>query len=61
MNTYTFYLKNGLTFKIKAESIKTTINAITGKIVGYEVKSIKNFMDVDISEIVAIVEDLVEE
>lgn len=61
MKTFTFYLKNGLTFKIKAESMKTKTNTLTGAIVGYEVKSLKNFMDVDITEVIAIVEDLEEE
>ena len=60
MRTYTFYLKNGLTFKVKAESIKTTISTITGGIVGYEIKGMKNFIEVNITEVVAIVEDLEE-
>lgn len=61
MKIYTFYLKNGLAFKIKAESVKTTTNTLTGQIVGYEIKGLKNFLEVDINEVVAIVEDLVEE
>ena len=60
MKIYTFYLKNGLAFKIKAESVETT-NTLTGQIVGYEIKGLKNFLEVDINEVVAIVEDLVEE
>lgn len=61
MKTYTFYLKNGLTFKVKAESIKTTTSTITGEIVGYEIKSLKNFVEVKLNEVIAIVEDLLEE
>lgn len=61
MKTYTFYLKNGLTFKVKAESIKTTTSTLTGQVVGYEIKGLKNFLEVNIGEVVAIVEDLVEE
>lgn len=60
MRTYTFYLKNGLTFKVKAEGIKTTTSTITGGIVGYEIKGMKNFIEVNITEVVAIVEDLEE-
>ncbi len=60
MKTFTFYLDNGLSFKVKAESIKTTTNLI-GKITGYEIKSLKNFVEVDINKIIAIVEDLTEE
>lgn len=60
MKTFTFYLDNGLSFKVKAESIKTTTN-LMGKITGYEIKSLKNFVEVDINKIIAIVEDLTEE
>lgn len=60
MKTFTFYLDNGLSFKVKAESIKTTTN-LMGEITGYEIKSLKNFVEVDINKIIAIVEDLTEE
>lgn len=58
MKIFTFYLKNGLTFKVKAESIKTTTSTLTGEIVGYEIKSLKNFVEVNICEVIAIVEDV---
>lgn len=58
MKIFTFYLKNGLTFKVKAESIKTTTSTLTGAIVDYEIKSLKNFVEVDIGEVIAIVEDV---
>lgn len=58
MKIFTFYLKNGLTFKVKAESIKTTTSTLTGAIVGYEIKSLKNFVEVNIGEVIAIVEDV---
>lgn len=58
MKIFTFYLKNGLTFKVKAESTKTTTSTLTGAIVGYEIKSLKNFVEVNISEVIAIVEDV---
>lgn len=61
MKTYTFYLKNGLTFKIKAESVKTTTSTLTGEVDGYEIKSLKNFVEVNVNEVIAIVEDLLEE
>lgn len=60
MKTFTFYLDNGLSFKVKAESIKTTTN-LMGAIIGYEIKSLKNFVEVDINKVIAIVEDLTEE
>lgn len=60
MKTFTFYLDNGLSFKVKAESIKTTTN-LMGEIIGYEIKSLKNFVEVDINKVIAIVEDLMEE
>ncbi len=57
MKTYTFYLRNGLTFKIKAESITTTSN-IGGQITGYKISKLQGYLDVDISEVIAIVEDI---
>ena len=60
LKTFTFYLDNGLSFKVKAESITTTTD-FTGKIIGYEIKSLKNFVEVNINKVIAIVEDLTEE
>lgn len=60
MKTYTFYLKNGESFKVKGmlESLKT--NTYTGEITGYKFKELKNIFAVNLSEVVAIVEDLEE-
>ena len=58
MNKYTFYLKNGLTFKVKAKGLEFTTNNITGQITYYSFEEYENIFAVNLSEVVAIVKDL---
>lgn len=60
MKTYTFYLKNGESFKVKGNLESLGTNTYTGEITSYKFKEVKNIFAVNFSEIVAIVEDLEE-
>lgn len=60
MKTYTFYLKNGESFKVKGKLKSLKTNTFTGDITGYEFEKVDNIFAVDLKEIVAIVEDLEE-
>lgn len=61
MSLYTFYLKNGQTFKVKGEDLTINNNNLTGEIVGFNFSKVENFFGVDLNEVVAIVKDLEEE
>lgn len=60
MKTYTFYLKNGESFKVKGKLKSLKTNTFTGEITSYEFEEVKNIFAVNFSEIIAIVEDLEE-
>ena len=60
MKTYTFYLKNGENFKVKGKLESLETNTFTGKIIRYKFEEVKNVFVVNLSDVIAIVEDLEE-
>lgn len=60
MKIYTFYLKNGENFKVKGKLESLKVNTFTGEITSYKFEEVKNDFAVNLSEVIAIVEDLEE-
>lgn len=55
MSIYTFYLKNGLTFDVKAKGLSVQNSQFSGEITSFHFDEVDNFFTVNLSEVVAIV------